>query len=146
MIRVQAAPPEHHHWLAERAGLTLHSGFGAIEAIDDSGRILGMVGYDGWWPGAVALHIAIDHPSALRHLLRPGFGVAFDAKPGGFGKSAVTATVLSTNEKSLRLVRHLGFRHIHTGRDYAGAGVHVEFFEMRRDECRWIPRSMRRAA
>lgn len=146
MIRVLPSPPGHHRWIAERAGLTLHPGFGALEAVDEDGRILGMVGFDGWWAGAVALHVALEHPMVLRRLLRPAFGVVFDVPPRGFNKAAATATVLSTNTRSLRLVQHLGFRHIHTGRDYAGPGVHIEFFEMRREECRFIPRTMRRAA
>jgi RimJ/RimL family protein N-acetyltransferase len=143
---VRAMPPERFPWLAQRAGLTLHPGFGALEAVNERGETVGAVGFDGWWPGAVALHVALDHPAALRHLLRPAFAVAFDAPPRGFNKAAVTATVLSTNKRSLRLVQHLGFRHVHTGRDYAGPGVHIEFFEMRREECRFIPRTMRRAA
>jgi RimJ/RimL family protein N-acetyltransferase len=138
VIRVQAAPPEHHKWLAERAGLSLHSGFGAIEAIDDAGRIVGMVGYDGWLPGSVCLHIALEHPAALRHLIRAGFGVAFDAPPRGFGKAAAVATVLSTNKRSLKLVERLGFRHAYTGRDWGGPGVDFVYFEMRRNECRWL--------
>jgi hypothetical protein len=156
-VRVQAAPPAHHPWLAKRAGLSLHSGFMALEAVEDGlavcdlckglhGRILGMVGYDGWLPGAVCLHVAVEHPAALRHLLRPGFGVVFDAPPRGFGKVAAIATVLSTNERSIRLVAKLGFRHIYTGRDWCGTGVDFEVFEMRREDCRFIPRAMRRAA
>lgn len=146
MIRVQAAPPEHHPWIAERAHLALHPGFMALEAIDEGGRIIGMVGFDSWWPGAVALHVALAHPAALRHLIRPAAGVVFDAPPRGFGRRAVTATVLSSNARSLHLAQSFGFRLVYVGRDYAGPGVDVHFFEMRREECRWIPRQMRRAA
>jgi hypothetical protein len=145
-VIVRAMPPERFSWLAERAKLTIHPGFGALEAVNDRGETVGAVGFDGWWPGAVAMHVALEHPAALRHLLRPSFGVVFDAPPRGFGKAAATATVYSTNDRSLALVRHVGFRHVHTGRDYAGSGVHVEFFEMTRAECRWIPLAMRRAA
>jgi RimJ/RimL family protein N-acetyltransferase len=146
VIRIQAAPPEHFPWIAQRAGLVILPGFGALEAVDDAGRILGMVGFDTGWPGTVALHIALDHPYALRALLRPGFGIAFAPAPAGYGRTAATITVLSTNERSLNLVRHLGFRHVHSGRDYMKPGVHVEFFEMRREDCRFIPRAMRKAA
>lgn len=146
MIRIQAAPPDHLRWLAERAALSIQPGLMALEAVDESGRIVGMVGYELGWATTVAMHVAVDHPAALRHLLRPGFCAAFEPPPRGFGRLAATATVLSTNKRSLALVPHLGFRHVFTGRGYAGDGVDVEFFEMRREECRWIPRSLRRAA
>lgn len=145
-IRVQAAPPAHHSWLAERAELTLLPGFMALEAVDEGGRIVGMVGFELGWRATVMLHIAVEHPAALRHLIRSGFGAAFDPPPRGFGRVTAIATVLSTNTRSLKLVRHLGFKHIHTGRDYMGPGVHVEYFEMRREECRWISDDLRRAA
>lgn len=135
---VQAAPPEHHEWIAKRAGLTLHGGFMAIEAIDDAGRIVGMVGYDGWLPRAVCLHVAVEHPAALRRLISAGFGVAFEPAPAGFGKAAVIATVLSTNTRSLNLVRKLGFRPAYVGRGWAGEDVDFCVFEMRREECRWL--------
>jgi RimJ/RimL family protein N-acetyltransferase len=123
----------------------VHPDLHAIEAVDEDGRIVGMVGYDGWMPGAVCLHIAIEHPAALRRLLRPGFGVAFDPQPRGVGKVAALATVLSTNERSLRLVRHLGFREVYRGRDWSGPGVDFVVHEMRREECRFLPRARKAA-
>jgi hypothetical protein len=146
VIRVQAAHPSHFGWLAERAGLVLRPGFGAIEAVDETGRILAMVGYEAAWPETVTMHVAVEHPYALRHILRPGFGTAFESAPRGLGKRAATITVLSTNPRSLALVRHLGFRHIHTGKNYAGGGVDIEFFEMKREDCRFLPRAVRKAA
>jgi RimJ/RimL family protein N-acetyltransferase len=146
VIRVQASPPQNHKWLAERAGLTLHPGFMAFEAVDETGRIVGMVGFDGILPGAICLHGALDSPAALRRLLRPAFGAVFEPPPRGFGKVAAIATVLSTNTRSLKLVQHLGFRHAYTGRDWSGKGVDFVYFEMRREDCRFIPRALRRAA
>jgi RimJ/RimL family protein N-acetyltransferase len=146
VIRIQAAPPEHHPWIAERAGLALHSGFMAIEAVDDTGRVLGMVGFDGWMPQAVCLHIAIEEPIVLRRLLPAAFGVAFGPPPGGFAKAAAIATVLSTNEKSLELVRRVGFQKAYVGHDWSGPGVDFCVFEMRREWCRFIPAALRRVA
>ncbi len=138
---VRAAPPEHFSWIADRAGLVPGGGFHALEAVDASGRIHGMVGFDGWTPNAVALHVAIDHPAALRHLIRPSFAIAFES----FGRSVVVATVLSANTKSLRLVRHLGFREVMRGRDWWAPGVDMVWHEMRREECRWLEQSRRAA-
>ena len=146
MITIRAAPPDHHRWIAERAKLALHPEFMAIEAVDSEGRIVGMVGFDGWLPQAVCLHIACESPIALRRLLPAAFGAAFAPPPAGFGKVAAIAPVLSTNEKSLRLVRAAGFRHAYTGRDWSGPGLNYEVFEMRREECRYVPRNVRRAA
>jgi RimJ/RimL family protein N-acetyltransferase len=143
-LRVQAAPPEHHPWIAERAGLSLHPGFMALEAVDGE-RILGMVGFDGWLPGAVCLHVAIEHPIALRRLISAAFTSAFAPAPRGFGKRAAIATVLSTNKRSLRLVRRLGFRDAYVGRDWSGPGVDFMAFELRREECRFIPENLRRS-
>jgi RimJ/RimL family protein N-acetyltransferase len=138
VIRVQAAPPDHHKWIAKRAGLNLHPGFCAIEAVDEDGRIHAMVGFDGWLPGAVCMHVALDSPAALRSILRPAFRAAFAPYPQGFGKTAAIATVLSTNARSLRLVEKLGFRRAYVGKDWSGPGVDFVAFEMRRDECRWL--------
>jgi RimJ/RimL family protein N-acetyltransferase len=113
----------------------------AMEAVDESGRIVGMVGFDGWLPGACCLHVAVDSPIALRRLVRAAFGVAFDAKPAGFDKAAVIATIRSDNARSLRLVKHLGFRHAYTGRDWFGRGLDFEVFELRRSECRYWQRA-----
>jgi RimJ/RimL family protein N-acetyltransferase len=145
-VIIQAAHPSHHPWIAERAKLELHPGFMAIEAVDDSGRIVGMVGFDGWLPQAVCLHIAIEEPIALRKLLPAAFGVAFEPPPRGFGKVAAIATVLSTNEKSLRLVGRVGFEKLYAGRDWSGPGVDFCVFEMRRERCRFIPPALRRVA
>lgn len=135
---VRPAAPEHYGWIAERAHVVPTLGFRALEAVDDSGRIHGMVGYDGWLPGAVSMHIALEHPAAFRSLLRPCFGIVFEAPPVGYDKPMALCTVLSTNTRSLRLVDRVGFREVFRGRNWWAPGTDLVFFEMRREECRWI--------
>jgi hypothetical protein len=127
-------PPEHYPWIAERAGLTIGPTFRAIEAVDSNGRVHGAVGYDGWTRSSVSVHVAVDHPAALRHLVRPGFRIPFDE----FNRLVIVATVLSTNAKSLRLVKHLGFIETHRIVDGWDVGVDLVLFEMRRSHCRWV--------
>lgn len=133
MLTVRPAPPEHYPWIAKRASLVVGSEFRAIEAMDGD-RIVGMVGYDGWTPNACSMHVALDSAIAARRLLRMAFGIPFLE----VGRGVVTCTILSVNERSLRLVQHLGFRKIARVRDGWAEGVDMVMFEMRRSECRWI--------
>jgi hypothetical protein len=139
---VRAAPPEHYGWIAQRAQLVPGPSFRAIEAVDEQGRIHGMVGYDGWTENMVCVHIALDHPGALRHLIKPGFGIPFLE----LGRGVLVAQVLSTNERSLRLMTRLGFTYLSRVRDGWAKGVDVCLFEMRREDCRFIEKEERWAA
>ena len=133
-MRVLPAHPSEYSWIAGRAELVIGPAFRAIKAVDETGRIHGMVGYDGWTQNAVSMHVALEHPAALRHLLRPGFGVPFLE----LGKGVALAMVLSSNERSLALVPRLGFRETHRVRDGWSVGVDLVLFEMRREDCRWL--------
>jgi hypothetical protein len=137
-VSVRQAPAEHLPWLAERAQINLHPGVLAIEAVNEQGRIVAMVGYERHYVGACMMHVAIDHPAALRHVLRPGFRLAFDKHPHGFGCAEVFAPVRDDNRASLLLVEHLGFKKFHYGKDWMGQGVGLVWFGMRRGECRFL--------
>jgi hypothetical protein len=49
-----------------------------------------------------------------------------------------TARERADNAKALGFDGHLGFREVHRVKDGHSAGVDTCFFEMRREECRWI--------
>ena len=126
--------PEDLAWLASRAGLTVGPQLRGVKAVQD-GRIVAMLGFDGWTPAACSVHVAVEHPAALRHVLRLGFSIPFVE----MGKHVVIAAVLSTNKRSLNLVRHLGFRESGRIRNGWAVGVNLHLFEMQRSDCRWIP-------
>lgn len=135
-MMVRASPQSHYLWLCQRAGVCPTSGFRAIEAVDERGKILAMVGYDHWSRGSVEMHVAIDDPHAALPIRRPAFAYPFEE----IGVDVVWGRVRSDNEKSLRLDRALGFREVFRGVGWAAPGVDAVIFEMRRDECRWLRR------
>lgn len=139
---VRVAQPESYPWLAGRLGLSPSEQFRAIEAVRPDGSIAGMIGYDGWTPNSVTLHIALDSMPALRCLLRAGFVGAFELGQ----RQIANCVVRSDNARSLRLVKHLGFRKVATLRDAWAPGVHFVVFEMRKAECRWLKEPARKAA
>ena len=128
------APREMLPWLAQRASLVLSPTLEAIAAVDDKGQIAGMVGFDGWTPNAVYVHIAIEKPIALRRLVWRAFDLAFNR----IGRGVIFAPVMSTNRKSIDLVVHLGFEQVARLRDAWEPHVDMLLFEMRKRDCRWI--------
>ena len=141
-MNIRTAPPEHFPWIAERAGLVVGPAFTAVEAMDDKGRIHGMIGFDGFLPNSLSMSIALDNPAVFTKLLVPAMWWVFE----GAKKNLATCAVLSTNKRSLRLVQHVGFREVFRGRNWWQQDVDLVFFEMRRTECRWLPKAEKEAA
>ncbi len=139
---VRAAPPEHYVWLARQSGCTLTPGFRAIEAVDSHGAIRGMVGYCDWTANAVRAHMAVDSPIVWRALVRPAFEYPFLEA----GKGVVLGFVDGGNARSVRLTRRLGFREAYRIRDACAVGRDLVVFEMRREDCMWLPEPLRKAA
>jgi RimJ/RimL family protein N-acetyltransferase len=139
---VCAAPQEHLKWLAERTQCALTDDFRAIEAVDSSGAIRGMVGYGGWMPNSVQMHIALDTAVAFRALLYPAFDYVFEQAARGVALGVIPAC----NTRSLALAKHAGFREVYRVREGWAAGSDVVLLEMRREECRWLARTKKEAA
>lgn len=131
---VRAAPPHHFQYLVERAGVYPSHLFKAIEAIDEKGTVHGMFGYDGWTPNAVVMHVALDSPLALKHLLRPAFLYPFVQ----VGLGIALCAIRGDNLKSIKLTEHVGFREVYRIKDCFGQGIDQMIYEMRREDCRWI--------
>jgi hypothetical protein len=141
-VKIQAAPLEHIPWLLERAKFNASAEIKALEAVDDAGRIHGMAGFDGWTPNSVVVTLALDNPACLRHMVHSIFHYAFVQA----GRGVLIATIVGSNKRSLALCRHVGMREVYRVRDGVKVGEDIVLMEMRREECRWIPRANRKAA
>lgn len=133
---VRAAPRPDFHWIETRASLSLGTMATAIEAIDETGRIHGMVAYDNWTPNSAMIHLALDSRMAARYLLGPAFAYPFI----DLNREILIGIVRESNEKALKLDFHLGFEVAHTIRNGWDQGENLIVLEMRRDNCRWLRR------
>lgn len=131
---VRAAPPAHYAWLCRKSGYTPGLDFRAIEAIDESGTIHGMVGFDGWTPNAVHMHVALETPARCRELVRAAFRYPFEQALRG----VVLGFTPGNHIAALGLAKRLGFREVHSIPDGWDVGVPLVVFEMRAAECRWL--------
>jgi hypothetical protein len=141
-VIVQAAPWMHYAWLIERAGVSATGAFKAIEAVGDDGRIHGMMGYDSWTANSVIMSIALENPACFRTLLRSGFEYPFVQADRG----VALCTIRATNTRSMKLTEHTGFKLAYRIRDGITVGEDLLLYEMRRENCRWIPQEYRKAA
>jgi RimJ/RimL family protein N-acetyltransferase len=139
---VKAAPWLHFPWIVSRAGVSPSENFKAIEALDRDGRIHGMVGYDAFTDNSCVMSIALDNPAAFRALIRPCFEYPFLQ----LGKGVALCTIRGSNAKSIKLTSHVGFREAYRIRDGISVGEDMLIYEMRREECRWIPQLQRKVA
>ena len=131
------APAEHHGWLCSRIEYSPTVQFRALEVVDATGRIRGMVGLDGWTPASVQMCIALETPIAARALLRPSFDWVFNQE----GKDVAFALVSSANQEALDFDRSLGFRTVGRLLGAHSKGIDLVILEMRRADCRWLPRA-----
>lgn len=134
MISVVAAPPLHFAWLYQRTGHLLSGSSKAIEAVDDEGRILGMVGYDDWTPNSVRMHVACDSPRAGLALVRRAFAYPFEQ----VGVSIALGVVASSNAQCMEVARSLGFVEVHRVKGGWSEGADLVFFRIDRRDCRWL--------
>lgn len=136
-MRVEAAELRDLEWLVERTKCAVTRGMRAIKAVDASGRIRGMVGYDGWTENAVTAHMAVDTAIAWRALIPACFEYPFLE----CGREVMLGIIPADNVKSWGMASSLGFRIVHRVRDGWAKGVELLLLELRRDDCRFLRRN-----
>lgn len=117
-------------WLCERAKCCLTSRAKAIAAVDDAGRVRGMVGYDNFTQTSCEAHWAIETPLALRALIPAIFTYPFI----DLQLLVVVGIIPADNARSLSLIRHLGFHETHRVRDGWKEGVAMVVHELRPED------------
>jgi RimJ/RimL family protein N-acetyltransferase len=126
--------PDNFTWIEQRTGCVTDRNTTGLEAVDESGRIIGMVVYCNWTANAVQAHMAVDTPIAWRTLLPWVFVYPFEAA----GKGLMLAVIPAHNAKSLRLTRRFGFTETHRIRDGWARGDDLVCFELRKEDCRYL--------
>jgi RimJ/RimL family protein N-acetyltransferase len=120
-------------WLCERIGLMPTPHLRCIGNVNRDGKILGVVGFDGWNGASCQMHVAGEGNWISRDLIRATFDYAFNVA----GLKVVLGLVPSGNEKALRFDKHIGFTEIARIKGGHPDGALV-ILELRRENCRYL--------
>lgn len=104
-----------------------------IGNVTREGKILGVVGFDGWNGASCQMHVAGEGNWVTRELLRATFEYAFKVA----GLKVVLGLVPSGNANALRFDRHIGFSEVARIKDAHPDGELI-VLELRRENCRYL--------
>lgn len=130
---VRAASPGSLSVLARATGLAVTGDFKGIEAVDASGVVHAVVGYDKWTLNSVRVHALFGH-----YVSRLLFYSIFHYPFVQAAKGVLVAEIAETNQRSRRLTEKLGFKELARILDGWDKGVSTIIYTMRREDCRWI--------
>ena len=133
-MRVEAGGPAALEWIRERTQCALTPHATCIQAVDDKGRIRGVLAFDNWTVNAVQVHQAVDAPIIWRHLIGPAIDYAYRQ----CGKGLLVGVTPGSNKRACDMAKRMGMREAHRIRDGWAVGEDMVVFEMRREECRWL--------
>jgi len=120
-------------WLCERIGLMPSPHLRCIANVTPAGRILGVVGFDGWNDASCQMHVAGVGNWVTRELLHAVFDYPFNKA----GLKVVLGLVPSGNDRALKFNRHLGFTEVARIPDAHPDGALV-LLQMRRENCKFL--------
>ena len=121
------------NWLGEKVGLIPTQYLVCIGRTDASGKLIGVVGYDGFNGASAEMHCAGEGNWLSRKMLYAVFDYPFRV----CGLNMVIIQVASGNTQSLKLVQHVGFKvnAVINGAHPDGA---LWILSMNRKECRFF--------
>ena len=124
-------------WLCDKIGLVATPNMRCIGRLSASGKIMGVVGFDGYNGASVMMHVAGEGNWINREMLRACFDYPYNI----MRCKVVLGMVPSGNVQAMKLNLHLGFKVVAELRDAHPDGS-AWIISMYRDECRWLIRGM----
>ena len=108
-----------------------------VMAVDlDTNETVGATIFDNWTENGVIAHIVITKPMLLRHgFLEECFDYAFNF----CNRRIMLGIVKSDNIKAQKLDEHIGFKEVYRIVDGFSDGVDTIYYEIRKEDCRWLP-------
>lgn len=120
-------------WLCERIGYMPTPHLRCIGNVTKEGKILGVVGFDGWNGASCQMHVAGEGNWVSKELIRVTFDYVFNVA----GLNVLLGLVPSANEKALRFDKHVGFVEVARIEGAHPDGALV-VLELRRENCRFL--------
>ena len=132
-MKLLATTPEDFSLFESKTSYKPSGDFKGIKAVDDEGKICGMVGFDYWTVNAAQMHVYFDNSNAMRYLVPEAFRYLF-----GHGKGLAITVTPAHNEASLKLQKFLGFKQMARIQDGWAIGDDMIISELRKQDCIWV--------
>lgn len=129
--------PSDWGWVIKHNPILRTDNTNGIMAIDsDKNETIGAVIFDNWTPNTVQAHIIATTSMLFKHgFLEEAFDYAFNIS----GRKYMLGIIPSDNEKSVKLVKSIGFKEAYRLKDGWADGIDIIVFEISRDNCRFLP-------
>jgi RimJ/RimL family protein N-acetyltransferase len=136
MIQIRRLNPSDWDWVQKRDPIKWVSDIGGLTAFDsDTGKITGIfVVYD-VTINSCYCHFIIDNPMSLK---KKHLETVFDFVFNKIGCKILLGHVLSTNTRSLRVLKKLGFKKHSWVVDGIEDGVHEVKVILKRENCKYL--------
>lgn len=135
--------PDDWDWFVRRTSVIACADSQGIVAYDEKGITQAVCVFDTFAVDNCSVHFAIDNPFVIRHgFLGEIARHAFITR----GRRRIFGLVPHTNEKSFRLVKHIGFTQVGRVPHGIAQGVDIVVFCLDKEDCRWIPEELRMVA
>jgi len=114
--------------------------FQALGRLNSQGKLIGVVGYNGFCGRTCMMHTAGEGNWISRTLLWAAFDYPFNQTKC----IQVFATVPDDNQRAMKLDCHLGFTQMAYIKDGWTEGVGLSILTMHKSECRWLTKLERK--
>lgn len=125
---------KHGQWMQERAHCNFCNDTTGV-VIENDGKPVACALADSWCPNSAMVHVAVEDPRALRKLAKEFFTFVFVTS----GRKLLLGTTPSNNIPALRLSAGMGFKQIAVIEDGYSPGVDFVLFQLKKENCRFIP-------
>jgi hypothetical protein len=108
-----------------------------------NGKPVGAFLGDQWTPTSVQTHVGVTDPMCLKHGLHKEFArwVFITCN-----RRMMIGLTPSNNEKAIKINKHFGFVEIGRLKDAYAEGVDYIQYLLKREDCKYIPQELRKAA
>ena len=108
--------------------------FQAIGNLNSSGKLVGVVGFNGFMGKSAQIHVAGEGSWVTREMIKQVFHYAFVQLKLNY----LFGVVNSDNPKAIKFDLHIGFKPWQVIENGADDGVDLVILCMKRDECKWL--------
>lgn len=109
---------------------------------EKDGEPIGAAILDSWTYNSVQIHVGVVNPICMRRLPYEVANYVFNTA----GRKMIIGLTPSDKTKAMRLNEHLGFKEVMRIPDAYADGIDYVVYHMKKEDCKYLPKELRKAA